>query len=116
MADCYQVKPGMEVLIMTDTSSMIEYGEIFARAVHEAGGEAVVTVMSPMMCDGEEPPRSIAKAMKGPNGPDLVVTMCKQVFLHSKAGGEAMASGTHVMLPPINAGGVGRGRQPVGAA
>lgn len=97
---CYGVKPGMQVLVVTDTSNMIHTGEVFARAAQAAGAEVVVAIMSPRRCDGEPPPRIISSAMKGA---DLVVSVARYVVGGNNETREARALGT-VFVTPISEG------------
>jgi len=75
------VKPGMEILVITDTTEMIHAGEVVARAAQELGAEVVVAIMSPRKFDNADPPRSIGEAIKGP---DLVIPVARYNILHSK--------------------------------
>jgi leucyl aminopeptidase (aminopeptidase T) len=89
LENCFGVKPGKNVLIITDTK-MIHSGEILARAAQAAGAEVVTAVMSPRKRDGEEPPRIIASALKGS---DICIYTTKYILGHTKVMQEAKDSG-----------------------
>jgi leucyl aminopeptidase (aminopeptidase T) len=92
LENCFGVKPGKNILIITDTK-MIHSGEILARAAQAAGAEVVTAVMSPRKRDGEEPPRIIASAAKGS---DICIYTTKYILGHTKAMQEAIDSGVIV--------------------
>jgi leucyl aminopeptidase (aminopeptidase T) len=89
LEECFGVKPGMEVLIVTDTM-MLHTGEILARMAKAAGAEVVTAIMSPRKRDGEEPPQSIASAIKGS---DLCIYATQYILGHTKANKDAVAAG-----------------------
>ncbi len=89
LEDCFKVEGGMDVLIITDMD-MIHTGEVLARMAKATGAEVVITVMSPRKRDGEEPPRSIASAIKGS---DLCIYATKYILGHTKAIQEAVDAG-----------------------
>jgi leucyl aminopeptidase (aminopeptidase T) len=89
LEECFGVRPGMEVLIVTDTK-MLHTGEILARMAKVAGAEVVTAIMSPRKRDGEEPPKSIASAIKGS---DLCIYATQYILGHTKANKDAVAAG-----------------------
>jgi leucyl aminopeptidase (aminopeptidase T) len=89
LEECFGVKPGMEVLIVTDTK-MLHTGEILARMAKAAGAEVVTAIMSPRKRDGEEPPQSIASAVKGS---DLCIYATQYILSHTKANKDAVTAG-----------------------
>jgi 2,5-dihydroxypyridine 5,6-dioxygenase len=81
-----ELKPGEEVLIVTDSevSPMIYYS--IAGAIKSAGGIAQVAVMEPVPVPSAEPPRAIAAAMVAC---DYLVNCCSRSITHTKAAHEA---------------------------
>ena len=59
---CVGVKPGEQVLIITEGEKM-PIAEAIAAAVYAAKAEPVLAVMLPRQRDGQEPPGPVAEAM-----------------------------------------------------
>ena len=59
---CLAVQSGEDVVVVVD-EPLQDLGEKLRDAAQEAGGEAVLTVMSPRATDGSEPPAPVAEAL-----------------------------------------------------
>jgi len=90
---CVSVKPGEDVLIVTDTGTDPLLATSLAIAAEAAGGKASIIASSPIEQAGEEPQRSIAAAMKGA---DVVIAPTSKTIFHTKATREATARGARV--------------------
>lgn len=93
---CLNVKPGENLLILTDTNT-IEIGEVFALAGEGMGAEVVMTIMKPTTRHGDEPPRIIAEAMKAA---DAIVAPTTFSINHSTARKEASNAGARLIFMP----------------
>lgn len=87
---CGGVQPGEDVLIVTDTGMDPVVVDAFAQAVRDAGGELVVATMTTRSGSGQEPPATIAKAMRGAN---LGIELTTQFVHHSIARQSAQREG-----------------------
>ena len=59
---CAAVKPGENVLIITDFTKT-SIAKVLAAAAYEKGAEVVIATMIPRKGHGEEPPATVAEAM-----------------------------------------------------
>jgi len=85
------IKPGENVLIVTDTGRPTSIVRALAAAVHAAGAEAVVATMTTRRTHGADPPRTIAEAMKAA---DAVMQPTTFALTHTDAVRNALKKGT----------------------
>ena len=90
------VKPGLQVLVLTDTEKYL-IGEVVAGVAHEAGGNVSLMVMPAQKMQGEELPPTVAAAMKAAN---VVIAMVAKNMAHTTARLEATQGGTKILLMP----------------
>jgi leucyl aminopeptidase (aminopeptidase T) len=88
------VDPGEEVLVVVDPGT-VEVGRALARAARAAGAEAVLSVMPRQVGHGEEPPATVAAAMRAA---DAVLAANEHSLTHTDARREAAAAGTRAMI------------------
>ena len=91
---CAGVKPGESVLIVTDTN-LVGIAEVMAQAVQERDAEPIIAVIIPRKSHGEEPPLSIAEAMKKAN---VILTPVSTSITHTRAIKEAVAGGSRAII------------------
>ncbi len=84
------VKPGEEVLILTDTTTAEVLPKAMASAALEIGAEPSILVMQTRPAPNLEPSRAAAGAMKSV---DVLVMMCSQPMTHTEAVRAALAAG-----------------------
>ena len=96
LTSCLAVKPGEEVLIITDDSRK-EIGEAIYEAAGNLGCEKLLMVMTERELSGEEPPKAVAEAMKAA---DVVITPTAKSLTHTNARIEAAKAGTRVATMP----------------
>ena len=87
---CVKVKPGEEVLIVTEASKL-SIAQALATAVYAAGGQTIVAIMEPRSQDSEEPPKTIAGAMKAS---DAFISVVGKSITHTHAVKDAIANGS----------------------
>ncbi len=103
--DCAQVKPGENVLVVTDTLHPPEIAEALCAAANSLGAESAMVVMPQRESGGGEqkkdweprvgePIKPVAAAMKEA---DMVFTLTNPYLLGSQAQDEALAAGTRLM-------------------
>ena len=63
LADCMGIRPGEQVLIVTDDGKE-NIGRVLYQAAREMGAEALLMQMLPREVSGQEPPAAVAQAMK----------------------------------------------------
>ncbi len=98
LRECVAVKPGENVLIVTDIEKL-RIAESLVEGAYIEGAEVSTCVMSPRKAHGEEPPKPIASAMKNA---DAVLIVTKYAMTHCKARHEAQAAGVRLCgLPGI---------------
>ena len=93
---CLAVKPGEEVLIVTDDSRKA-IGEALYQAAGNLGCEKILMVMGEREVSGQEPPKAVAAAMKEA---DVVIAPTAQSLTHTNARIEAAKAGTRVATMP----------------
>jgi len=96
IASCMGVKPEEDVLIITD-DSRIKIGTALYEGAKELGCEALLLVMKERQLSGEEPPRTVAEAMKAA---DVVICPTAQSLTHTNAKIEAQKTGTRIATMP----------------
>jgi leucyl aminopeptidase (aminopeptidase T) len=91
---CVAVKPGENVLIVTD---MVKFGiaRVIAAAAVERGAETVVTIMQPRDRHGQEPPSPVAQAMKNA---DVIFVPVSYSVTHTHAVKSAAAAGARIIV------------------
>lgn len=87
---CGRIRPGEDVLIITDTGMDPAVVEAFAAAVRDDGGELTVATMQPRRGSGQEPPATIALAMRGAA---VGIELTTQFVHHSSARQSAQRDG-----------------------
>ena len=93
---CLGVKPGENVLIITD-DERIEIGRALYESASALGCEALLFQMAPRELAGQEPPAPIAAAMKAA---DVVICPTLKSLTHTNARIEAVKAGARVATMP----------------
>ncbi|MBR3367729.1 MAG: aminopeptidase [Lachnospiraceae bacterium] len=96
MVKCMAVKPEENVLILTD-DSRVKIGEALYEGAKDLGCEAMLMIMKERSVSGEEPPRTVAAAMKAA---DVVLCPTAQSVTHTIAKVEAQKAGVRVATMP----------------
>ncbi|HMM21235.1 MAG TPA: aminopeptidase [Selenomonadales bacterium] len=94
--DCMGVKPGENVLIVTDGPKR-EIGRALWQQAIEAGADAVYMEMTPRKTHGTEPPAMVAEAMKKA---DVVLGPTSKSFSHTAARKAANKAGARIATLP----------------
>lgn len=103
---CADVRPGEEVVIVTDFAGTA-VAEAVAAAALERTDAVNVVVMPPRSIDGEEPTRAVAAAM---GSADVLFTPVRQSITHTYATRSAIGNGARgIMLSQFNPGMLARG-------
>lgn len=95
VVDCAGVKPGEQVLIVTDSKFDPSVVEVFGAIAAEAGGEVTLTSMAPVKIPGEQPPRTVAAAMKEA---DVILELTTQFIGSSDARVQACKNGARYLI------------------
>ncbi|MGW3606775.1 aminopeptidase [Micromonospora sp. NPDC005161] len=90
LVECGGITPREDVLIITDAGMDADVIAAFQEAVRSFGAELVTATMDPRSGSGQEPPRSIAQAMRGA---DLAIELTTQFVHHSIARQSAQRDG-----------------------
>ena len=96
LRDCMNVKEGETVLIVTDTEKY-EIGKAFFNSARSLRTESIIITMKPRETNGQEPPSSIAQAMKTA---DVILAPTAKSLSHTSARHEACANGARVATLP----------------
>jgi aminopeptidase len=105
---CLAVKPGEEVLVVVDRETR-SIGEALRDEASRAGSEAVLAIMDPREVNGEEPPPTIAAALKAcdvfiaPTSKSLSHTQARKQASEGGARGATMPGVTEDMLARVMA-------------
>jgi leucyl aminopeptidase (aminopeptidase T) len=105
---CLAVRPGEEVLVITD-AGVRALGEALRDEAAAAGGDAVLAVMDERATDGSEPPRTVAAALAAcdvfiaPTSRSLSHTTARKRASESGARGATMPGVTEEMLARVMA-------------
>ncbi|MGI6687017.1 MAG: aminopeptidase [Christensenellales bacterium] len=91
---CAKVKPGEQVLVITE-QSMLSIAESLVSTVYGAGAEATLMVMTPRQVNGQEPPMSVAQAMKAS---DVFFCVVNRSITHTQAVKQAVAAGSRGLV------------------
>lgn len=93
------VKPGENVVVVSDTDTEPLVYESIAAAAFEIGAEVTVVVMTPRPMHGHEPPRPVAEAMKGA---DVLICSASRSLTHTEAVRNALKKGVkYVAMPQV---------------
>lgn len=90
---CATIRPGEEVLIVTDFNLMTS-ARILAQAAFARGAKVTLTAMEPREIDGQEPTKSVAAAM---NEAAVILTPVSVSLAHAKATLAALQNGGRVL-------------------
>lgn len=96
LIDCMGVKPKEEVLIVTD-DTRIPIAQALYEGARSLGCEAMLTVMQERTLNGEEPPSTVAEAMRAA---DVVLCPTAKSLTHTNARINAAKAGTRVATMP----------------
>lgn len=91
---CAGIKKGEQVVIVTEPR-MENICKSIATAVYAVGAEPIVTCMIPRKTDGQEPPKSIAEAMK--NSDAFICAVYKSIT-HTRAVKDAIMNGSRGIM------------------
>jgi leucyl aminopeptidase (aminopeptidase T) len=94
--DCLGVREGEDVLVVCNPSTQ-RIGEALRAEAADAGGDAVLTVISERASHGTEPPRPVAEAMAVA---DVVLAPTVQSLSHTAARKRATEAGARVATLP----------------
>ncbi len=90
---CARIKPGENVLIVTDFM-MTTIAEAVAAAAYQTGAEVVISTILPRSGHGQEPPLPIAEAMKKA---DVIFTPVTYSITHTRAVKDACEAGSRII-------------------
>ena len=96
MTACLAVKPEEDVLIITD-DTRLSIGQALYEGAKELGCEAMLMVMGEREVSGQEPPRTVAEAMKAA---DVVICPTAKSLTHTNAKIAAQKTGTRIATMP----------------
>lgn len=91
---CLAIKPGENVLILTDTQRDYSIASSLAHAAAQAGAEPCVMVMRSQTRAGMEPPLIVREAMAAA---DVVITPTTRAVYHTDAVQTALRAGTRLL-------------------
>jgi len=102
---CVTFEPQEPVLVIVDNEGGPKWiGELFMNAITSMGAEVVLTAITPSEFDGQEPPASVAAAMKCANA--IFRVSDRNSMVHTTARKEATAAGARyftVFQVPVDA-------------
>ncbi len=96
LTSCLAAKAGEEVLVITD-DTRVKIGQALYDGAKELGCEALLMVMKERELSGEEPPRTVAEAMKAA---DIMIAPTAKSLTHTNARIQAAATGTRIATMP----------------
>ena len=88
------IKPGMQVLIVTDTAHDPRVWQVIMSAISEIGAEATLAMFDPRPADYFDPPKAVCEAMLKS---DVNILLATTGMLHAPANFEAMRAGVPVI-------------------
>ena len=91
---CAGVQAGEQAVIVTEPE-MLTMAEAIAAAVYRVGAEPAITLMMPRDSDGQEPPPTIAAAMKASQ---VFFNLVRTSITHTRATRDAAAAGSRGMM------------------
>lgn len=96
LTSCMNVRPGEQVLVVTDDEKYA-IGQTLYQAAKALGAEAMLMTMPPRAVSGQEPPAVVAAAMKAA---DVVLCPMSTSITHTRAKLEAAAAGARIATMP----------------
>ena len=96
LTSCMNVKEGENVLVITDDRKF-SIGDALYQAAKALGADAMLVTMTPREVSGQEPPASIAAAMKAA---DVVLCPMSTSITHTRAKIEAAKAGARIATMP----------------
>ena len=91
---CAGTKAGEQAVIVTEPA-MLPLAEAIAAAVYAVGAEPMITLMTPRASDGQEPPPTVAAAMKAGQ---VFFNVVRTSITHTRATRDAAAAGSRGMM------------------
>ena len=93
LVSCLAAKAGEEVLVITDDTRVM-IGQALYEGAKELGCEAMLLIMQERELSGQEPPKTVAEAMKTA---DIVIAPTAKSLTHTKNSGSCQwyPSGHH---------------------
>jgi hypothetical protein len=88
------VKPGMKVLVVTDTAHDPRVWQVVMSTLSEVGAEPTLALFDPRPADYYDPPHAVCQAMQTV---DLNILLASTGMLHAKANLDAMKAGVPVI-------------------
>ena len=96
LVSCLAAKAGEEVLVITDDTRVM-IGQALYEGAKELGCEAMLLIMQERELSGQEPPKTVAEAMKTA---DIVIAPTAKSLTHTNARIQAAANGTRLATMP----------------
>lgn len=96
LVSCMAAKAGEEVLVITDDTRVM-IGQALYEGAKELGCEAMLLIMQERELSGQEPPKTVAEAMKTA---DIVIAPTAKSLTHTNARIQAAANGTRLATMP----------------
>ena len=91
--DCLNIKPGEDVLIVTDTN-MVDVAELIGMVAGERGANVTMSIMLPHSAPGMEPPKPVAASMRVA---DAIMMVTTYTLTPSIAREEAQKAGARIL-------------------
>jgi leucyl aminopeptidase (aminopeptidase T) len=97
---CVGVKPGEQCLILSDTRSQeyrgaVAFTQALMAAVHARGAEATLMMFTPRPSQVEDPPKTVATAMKAA---DVIFPLCSLPLTETEAMQSALDAGARALV------------------
>jgi leucyl aminopeptidase (aminopeptidase T) len=92
---CTKVQAEESVLIITDMEMKLSMATVLAQVAKERGADVTISIITPRERDGQEPPKSVAAAMKEA---DVIFTPVKYSITHTSALKNAVANGARAVV------------------
>lgn len=96
LVSCLAARAGEEVLVITD-DTRVNIGQAIYEGAKELGCESMLLVMKERELSGQEPPKTVAEAMKAA---DIVIVPTAKSLTHTNARIQAAAAGARVATMP----------------
>lgn len=91
---CAGTQAGEQAVVVTEPD-MLPLAEAIAAAVYAVGAEPMITLMTPRASDGQEPPATVAAAMKASQ---VFFNVVRTSITHTRATRDAAAAGSRGMM------------------
>ncbi len=91
---CAGVQAGEQAVVVTEPE-MLPLAEAIAAAVYAVGAEPMIALMTPRASDGQEPPPTVAAAMKASQ---VFFNVVRTSITHTRATRDAAAAGSRGMM------------------